>query len=90
MDVHDRLCLIGMLRQREMLLMLLEAVVHARRLKDIALVAASVIEPFDTPRGLKCKLELDVSRRTIDRRLIEANLFGRVAAKKRKFTEEGC
>ena len=54
--------------------------------EDEALVMASIIEHFDTPRGLKRKLGLDVSRRTIDRRLIEADLFGRVASKKRKFT----
>jgi Transposase/DDE superfamily endonuclease len=43
---------------------------------------------FTTPRRIKRKLGLDVSSRTIDRRLIEVGLFGRVAQHKKKFTEE--
>jgi len=47
---------------------------------DTAIVGASHVDPFATPRQLKRKLELaDVSARTIDRRLIEAGLPGRVA-----------
>jgi transposase len=42
---------------------------------------------FTTPRRIKRKLGLDVSSRTIDRRLLEVGLFGRVARHKRKFTE---
>jgi transposase len=57
-------------------------------LEDTAIVAASVVEPFTTPRGLKRKVELDVSPRTIDRRLIEAGLPGRVAKHMYEFTEE--
>jgi uncharacterized coiled-coil protein SlyX len=43
---------------------------------------------FTTPRRIKRKLGLDVSSRTIDRRLIEVGLFGRVAQHKKKFSEE--
>lgn len=47
---------------------------------DTAIAGASHVDPFSTPRQLKRKLELaDVSARTIDRRLIEAGLPGRVA-----------
>jgi transposase/uncharacterized coiled-coil protein SlyX len=42
---------------------------------------------FTTPRRIKRKLGLDVSSRTIDRRLIEVGLFGRVARHKRKFSD---
>jgi transposase len=42
---------------------------------------------FTTPRRIKRKLGLDVSSRTIDRRLIEVGLFGRVARHKKKFSE---
>ena len=43
---------------------------------------------FTTPRRIKRKLNLDVSSRTIDRRLIEVGLFGRVARHKHPFTDE--
>ncbi len=43
---------------------------------------------FTTPRRIKRKLGLGVSSRTIDRRLIEHGLFGRVARHKKKFTAE--
>ncbi len=43
---------------------------------------------FTTPRRIKRKLGLDVSSRTIDRRLIEVGLFGRVAQHKKKFSAE--
>ena len=35
------------------------------------------IDKFTSPRQIRRKLELDVSARTIDRRLQEAGLFGR-------------
>jgi transposase len=57
-------------------------------LEDTALVVASVAEPFDTPHRLKRKLELDVSPRTLDRRLIGAGLPGRVVQHKKKFSDE--
>jgi hypothetical protein len=57
-------------------------------LDDEVLVAAVVIQPFTTPRQLKRKLEMDVSPRTLDRRLIEAGLPGRVAVHAKDFTDE--
>ena len=42
---------------------------------------------FTTPRRIKRKLGMDVSSRTIDRRLQEVGLFGRVAQHKKKFTD---
>ena len=55
---------------------------------DTNRVFSSSIDPFATPRVILSQLDLDVSTRTIDRRLHEAGLFGRVAARKRKFTEQ--
>lgn len=43
---------------------------------------------FTTPRRIKRKLGLDVSSRTIDRRLQEFGLFGRVARHKKKFSDD--
>jgi transposase len=57
-------------------------------LEDEVLVAVAVIQPFTTPRQLKRKLEMDVSPRTLDRRLIEGGLPGRVAVHKYELTEE--
>jgi hypothetical protein len=58
-------------------------------LEDSTIVMASTVQHFDTPRQLKRKLQLDVvSLRTIDRRLIESGLPGRVAQHERKFSEE--
>jgi len=56
--------------------------------QDEQIVSAAKRIKFTTPRRLKRKLGLDVSSRTIDRRLIEVGLFGRVARHKKKFTEE--
>lgn len=55
---------------------------------DTALAFVSRVEPFATPRGLKRKLQLDVSPRTIDRRLKEAGLPGRVARHRFQLTED--
>jgi transposase len=57
-------------------------------LEDTALVMASTVDHYDTPRRLKRKFEVDVSPRTLDRRLIEAGLPGRVAVHAKKFTDE--
>jgi hypothetical protein len=55
---------------------------------DTALAFVSRVEPFATPRQLKRKLELDdVSPRTIDRRLQEAGLPGRVARHRFQLTD---
>ena len=56
--------------------------------QDAAIVREAKEIKFTTPRRIKRKLGLDVSSRTIDRRLIEHGLFGRVARHKRKFSEE--
>jgi Transposase/DDE superfamily endonuclease len=55
---------------------------------DTAIAFVSHVEPFATPRQLKRKLELDVSVDTIDRRLIEAGLPGRVARHVFQLTDE--
>ena len=52
---------------------------------NIAVVAR--IDKFTSPRQIKRKLELDASQSTIDRRLQEAGLFGRVARHKRSYSE---
>jgi transposase len=56
--------------------------------ENINLVFASVVDTHLTPRGLLREVDLNVSKRTVDRRLQEVDLFGRVALKKRAFTEE--
>jgi transposase len=56
--------------------------------ENINIVATSVIDHYLTPRQLLKELDLNISARTVDRRLQEAGLFGRVALKKRKFDEE--
>src|SRR5215217_637048 len=54
--------------------------------EQIALVAH--VEKFTSPRQIRRKLELDCSRWTVERRLQDAELFGRVARHKRDYTEE--
>jgi transposase/uncharacterized coiled-coil protein SlyX len=56
--------------------------------QDAAIVAEAEATKFTTPRRIRRKLGMDVSSRTIDRRLIEHGLFGRVARHKKKFSEE--
>ena len=53
-----------------------------------AIVFISVVNHFFTPREIVHQLNLSVSPATVDRRLQEAELFGRVARRKRAFTEE--
>lgn len=55
---------------------------------DAAIIAASKEDPTLTPRRIKRKLELNCSPRTIDNRLIDAGLPGRVARRKRDHAEE--
>jgi hypothetical protein len=55
---------------------------------DTAIAGAAHVEKFCTPRGLKRKYQFEPSTRTIDRRLQEANLFGRVARHKKKLSTE--
>jgi transposase len=56
--------------------------------EDAAIAAEARETKFTTPRRIRRKLGMDVSSRTIDRRLIEVGLFGRVARHKKKFSEE--
>jgi transposase len=56
--------------------------------QDAAIIAEAKETKFTTPRRIRRKLGMDVSSRTIDRRLIEVGLFGRVARHKKKFSEE--
>jgi transposase len=52
-----------------------------------AIIVAAEQEPKTTPKQLKRELQLDVSARTIRRRLDEAGLFGRVARSEYPFTD---
>ena len=56
--------------------------------QDAAIITEAKDTKFTTPRRIRRKLGLDVSSRTIDRRLIEVGLFGRVARHKKKFSDE--
>ena len=53
---------------------------------DTDIAGAAMVEKFTTPRSLKRKYGFEPSTRTIDRRLQEAGLFGRVARHKKKFS----
>lgn len=57
---------------------------------DTALAFTARVDVFTSPRQIRRKLELGdaVSARTIDRRLQEAGLFGRIARHKRDYTAE--
>jgi transposase/uncharacterized coiled-coil protein SlyX len=55
--------------------------------QDAAIIAEAEATKFTTPRRIRRKLGMDVSSRTIDRRLQEHGLFGRVARHKKKFSE---
>ena len=55
---------------------------------DAAIVASAKLDPFTSPKKIKRKLELDISPRTIDKRLQAADLFGRVAVRKRDYSDE--
>jgi transposase len=53
---------------------------------DTAIAFTARVDVFTSPRQIRRKLELDVSISTVDRRLQEAGLFGRVARHKRDYT----
>jgi hypothetical protein len=53
---------------------------------DINIVLTSLVEPFKKPKEIKAELDLDVSHHTIDRRLNEAGLPGRIARQEHDFT----
>jgi transposase len=55
---------------------------------DTAIAFVAHVDVFTSPRRIRRKLELDdVSARTIDRRLQEAGLYGRVARHKRDYSD---
>lgn len=54
---------------------------------DVNITVTARVERFTSPRRIRRQLALDVSPRTIDRRLQEAGLFGRIARHKRDYTE---
>ncbi len=54
---------------------------------DINIAVTARVERFTTPKRVKRQLDLDVSTRTVRRRLNEAGLFGRLARKERQYTE---
>jgi transposase len=62
--------------------------------EEAAIVAEAEETKFTTPRRIRRKLGLDVSSRTIDHRLIEVGLFGRVArirrSSARRRSASGC
>jgi transposase len=55
---------------------------------DTAIAFTARVDIFTSPRQIRRKLQLEPSISTIDRRLQEAGLFGRVAAHKRDYTED--
>jgi transposase len=56
---------------------------------DTAIIGACYVEKnFCTPRGLKRKYGFEASPRTIDRRMREVNLFGRIARHRKRLTDE--
>jgi transposase len=56
--------------------------------EDEDIVFISMVDHFFTPREILHELNLNISARTVDRRLQKSGLFGRVARRKRVFTEE--
>jgi hypothetical protein len=51
-------------------------------------VITSIVDPFMKPKQIKAELDLAVTPRTVDNRLIEADLPGRVAKKELDFIEK--
>jgi transposase len=54
---------------------------------NTAIAFTAHTDVFTTPRQIVRKLNLDISPRTVDRRLQDADLFGRIALHKRVFSE---
>jgi transposase len=52
---------------------------------DTNIAIRSVDDPFMKPKQIKAELDLEVAPRTVDRRLVEAELPGRVAKKEHDF-----
>jgi transposase len=55
---------------------------------DHNIVLTAHVDKFTSPRQVRRKLDLDVSPRTVDRRMQEGGLFGRVARHKFDYTPE--
>jgi DDE superfamily endonuclease/Transposase len=55
---------------------------------DINIVVTAAVEKFTEPKAVKRALDLDVSARTVRRRIDEAELFGRISRQEFPFTEE--
>jgi len=56
---------------------------------DEAIIQDAKAEPFTSPRRIRRKLELDkISPRTVDRRLQEGGLYGRVTRHKRDYSDD--
>jgi hypothetical protein len=55
---------------------------------DTAIALTARVDKFTSPRQIRRKLELEPCRMTIERRLQEAELFGRVARHKRDYSAE--
>ena len=53
---------------------------------DTNIAVEAHVTKFTSPKQIRRKLDLDLSPRTIDRRLQEAGLFGRVARRKRHYS----
>lgn len=54
---------------------------------DTNIAVTARVEPFTSARQVRRKLDMDASARTVDRRLQEAGLFGRVAVHKRDYSD---
>jgi transposase len=55
---------------------------------DVNIVVTAAVEKFIVPEKIKRMLDLDISPRTIRRRVDEADLFGRISRKEFPFTEQ--
>lgn len=56
--------------------------------EDTNIIVDSRVRPFASPRSIRRRLDLSVSTDTIDRRLRESGLYGRVAQRKPGLTED--
>ena len=55
--------------------------------EDTQMAVVARVDIFTSARQVRRKLDLDCSARTVDRRLIEVGLYGRVARHKRDYSE---
>jgi len=52
---------------------------------DTVIAVEAIVHPFTSPRKIARSFQLECGRRTVDRRLNEAGLLGRVARHKRDY-----